>query len=275
MVTPTPTLLSDVARTAALDVAEQRYACAATWRTTRGCDPTVRRRCRRQHSARWCTATAEATTSCLRRRDRNHPRLGDGVAVTPATTWATCAVASTLTGSTSWPVTSSTTTSPHRHGVEFDAAELRQGVEAAYRINAVFQLLVLTVFEGQGDNTGIEMAIAGSRAAAGLTTTGRRLRRHQPKTASRSCHVIWACRDGAEPPGFRSHRRDGGGDPPCHEIHRDDVGAVEGLLDDEVTLRQGPLLDGRRALSFHRRSCSCGQCLRRPAGGARGGSVAP
>jgi hypothetical protein len=56
------------------------------------------------------------------------------------------------------------------HGVEFDAAELRQGVEAAYRINAVLQLLVLTVFEGQGDNTGIEMADRWlPRVAAGLT----------------------------------------------------------------------------------------------------------
>ena len=57
-------------------------------------------------------------------------------------------------------------------GVDFDPAELRRGVDAAYEINAVLQLLTLTVFEGQGDNTGSEMAdLWLPRVAAGLTHT--------------------------------------------------------------------------------------------------------
>ena len=62
-------------------------------------------------------------------------------------------------------------------GVDFDPAELRRGVGAAYEINAVLQLLTLTVFEGQGDNTGSEMAICGCLALRpGSPTPGSPIR---------------------------------------------------------------------------------------------------
>ena len=59
-----------------------------------------------------------------------------------------------------------------RYATALDLAEdeLRRGVESAYRINAVLQLLTLTVFEGQGEATGAEMAdLWLPRVAAGLT----------------------------------------------------------------------------------------------------------
>ena len=176
MVTPTPTLLSDVARTAALDVAEQRYAWCGDLARERLEDAT-----RRFADDVVLTNTRHALVHGDSRSD-NFMFAPEGTAI--ILDWAMVS-----RGHPGYDVGYflSSCLDPDRihelaghvehyhaaltsHGVEFDAAELRQGVEAAYRINAVFQLLVLTVFEGQGDNTGIEMADRWlPRVAAGLT----------------------------------------------------------------------------------------------------------
>ena len=178
LVTSTPTLLSDVARTAALSVAEARY----DW-----CGPAEREaletathrfpeniRCANE---RWAlvhgdgrsdnfmfSPDGEAIILDWAMVSRGHPGFDVGYLL------SSCLDADRI--ASLGPLVE------HYHGtlsglgVDFDPAELRRGVDAAYEINAVLQLLTLTVFEGQGDNTGSEMAdLWLPRVAAGLTHT--------------------------------------------------------------------------------------------------------
>jgi hypothetical protein len=176
MVTSTPTLLSDVARTAALAVASERYDwCGAVERerleeaTHRFADDVV------------LTNTRYALVHGDSRSD-NFMFAPDGTAI--ILDWAMVSrghpgydvgyLLSSCLDADRVDELAGHVEHYHdklaSHGVDFDAAELRKGVDAAYRINAVFQLLTLTVFEGQGDNTGMDMADQWlPRVAAGLT----------------------------------------------------------------------------------------------------------
>ncbi|MEM9463789.1 MAG: phosphotransferase [Actinomycetota bacterium] len=176
MVTSTPTLLSDVARTAALAVAQDRYDwCGDQARarleeaTHRFADDVV------------VTNTRYALVHGDSRSD-NFMFAPDGTAIILDWAMVSCGhpgydvgylLSSCLDADRIHELPEHVA---HYHaalssyGVAFDPAELRRGVDAAYRINAVFQLLTLTVFEGQGDNTGMDMAdLWLPRVAAGLT----------------------------------------------------------------------------------------------------------
>lgn len=176
MITSTPTLLSDVARTASLDVAEQRYDwCGAAER--QALDAATRRFPENVvlTNERWALVHGDS-------RSDNFMFAPDGTAI--ILDWAmvsrghpgydvgyllsSCLDADRI-GSLG-PLVEHYHQALTGHGVEFDPAELRRGVDAAYDINAVYQLLTLTVFEGQGDNTGVDMADMWlPRVAAGLT----------------------------------------------------------------------------------------------------------
>lgn len=176
MVTSTPTLLSDVARTAALAAAEHRYDwCGEAERarleeaTHRFADDVV------------LTNTRYALVHGDSRSD-NFMFAPDGTAI--ILDWAMVSrghpgydvgylLSSCLDADRIDELAGHVAhyrSALAAHGVDFGADELRRGVDAAYRINAVFQLLTLTVFEGQGDNTGMDMADQWlPRVAAGLT----------------------------------------------------------------------------------------------------------
>ena len=176
MITSTPTLLSDVARTSSLRVARERYDwCgpaeveALDAATRRFPDNVV------LTNQRWAlvhgdsrsdnfmfSPDGEAIILDWAMVSRGHPGYDVGYLL------SSCLDADRIDA-----------LGPHvehyhralaERGVDFDRAELRRGVTAAYDINAVYQLLTLTVFEGQGDNTGMEMAdLWLPRVAAGLT----------------------------------------------------------------------------------------------------------
>ncbi|MEO0494873.1 MAG: phosphotransferase [Actinomycetota bacterium] len=176
MITSTPTLLSDVARTSSLAVAEARYEwCGPAERVA--LDAATRRFPENVvlTNEPWAlvhgdsrsdnfmfSPDGEAIILDWALVSRGHPGYDVGYLL------SSCLDADRIDA-----------LGPHvehyrqalaAHGVDFDPAELRRGVEAAYDINAVYQLLTLTVFEGQGDNTGMEMAdLWLPRVAAGLT----------------------------------------------------------------------------------------------------------
>ena len=176
MVTSTPTLLSDVARTAALAEAERRYEWFGDAERTeleaathRFADDVV------------LTNTRYALVHGDSRSD-NFMFAPDGTAI--LLDWAMVSrghpgydvgyLLSSCLDEERIDELAGHVAHYHdalaAHGVEFEASELRQGVDAAYRINAVFQLLTLTVFEGQGEATGSDMAdLWLPRVAAGLT----------------------------------------------------------------------------------------------------------
>ncbi|MEM9202742.1 MAG: phosphotransferase [Actinomycetota bacterium] len=164
MITSTPTLLSDVARTASLDAATERYAWMG---------PAERARMEAAivafPEAVELTNTRYALVHGDTRSDnfmfapdgtaimldwalvsRGHPGYDVGYLLSSCLDTERIGSIDSLLAHYHERLTS--------HGVEFDIAELRRGAKAAYQINTVYQLLALTIFEGQGDHTGAEMA---------------------------------------------------------------------------------------------------------------------